>query len=116
MSRLAKRNKIGGFVINGAIRDMAAFAEDEFPVYACGVTHKGPYKDGPGEANVPISLGGMVIEPGDIMVGDEDGLVVVPLVQAENILALAKKQQKVEEEIMISIEDGTVDRTWSISY
>lgn len=112
MLRLAKRNEIGGFVINGAIRDTGAFAEDEFPVYACGVTHKGPYKDGPGEINVAISLNGMIINPGDIIVGDEDGLVVVPFEQAEEILSLAKKQQKNEESIMKSIEDGTVDRTW----
>ncbi|KHF39562.1 RraA family protein [Halalkalibacter okhensis] len=112
MLRLAKRNQIGGFVINGAIRDTAAFAEDDFPVYACGVNHKGPYKDGPGEINVPISLGGMMIKPGDIIVGDEDGLVAVPLENAEVVLALAKKQQKLEETIMQSIEDGTVDRTW----
>jgi RraA family protein len=112
MLRLAKRNKLGGFVINGAIRDTAAFAEDNFPVYACGVTHKGPYKDGPGEINVPISLDGMIINPGDIIVGDEDGLVVVPQEQADYILSLAKKQQKAEGAIMKSIVEGTVDRSW----
>ncbi|GAE25969.1 dimethylmenaquinone methyltransferase family protein [Halalkalibacter wakoensis JCM 9140] len=112
MLRLAKRNKIAGFVINGAIRDTGAFAQDDFPVYACGVTHKGPYKDGPGEINVPISLGGMTINAGDIIVGDEDGLVAVPLEKAEEILTLVKKQQKAEEEIMNSIEVGTVDRSW----
>lgn len=112
MLRLAKSNQIGGFVINGAIRDTAAFAEDEFPVYACGVTHKGPYKDGPGEINVTISLDGMIINPGDIIVGDEDGLVVVPLEKAESILHLAKKQQKVEESIMESIAHRTIDRSW----
>ncbi|MFE7060822.1 RraA family protein [Sutcliffiella sp. NPDC057660] len=112
MLRLAKRNRVGGFVINGAIRDSAAFASEHFPVYACGITHKGPYKDGPGEINVPISLDGMIVNPGDIVVGDEDGLVIVPLESAEEILKLAKKQQGAEEDIMNSIADGTVDRTW----
>ncbi|WP_209124020.1 RraA family protein [Alkalihalobacillus sp. BA299] len=112
MLRIAQKNQIAGFVINGAIRDIAAFQEDTFPVYACGVTHRGPYKDGPGEINVPISIGGMIIKPGDIVVGDEDGVVVVPLEDAENVLEKVKKQQKVEEEILASIANGTVDRSW----
>lgn len=112
MLRIAQKNKISGFIINGAIRDTVAFAEEEFPVYAAGVTHRGPYKDGPGEINVPISLSGMIVNPGDIMVGDEDGLVTVPLDRAEEILALAQKHQKMEEEIMKSIYEGTIDRSW----
>lgn len=112
MLRIAQKNKISGFIINGAIRDTAAFAEEEFPVYAAGVTHRGPYKDGPGEINVPISLSGMIVNPGDIVVGDEDGLVTVPLDRAEEILALAQKHQQMEEEIMRSINEGRIDRSW----
>ncbi len=112
MLRIAQKNHLGGFVIYGAIRDTAAFAEDEFPIYACGVTHRGPYKDGPGEINVPISLDGMIVKPGDIIVGDEDGIVAVPLEDAENILILAQKQRLVEEEILKSIDENTVDRSW----
>lgn len=112
MLRIAKKNQISGFVINGAIRDTAAFATGTFPVYAVGVTHRGPYKDGPGEINVPISLNGMVVNPGDIIVGDEDGLVVVPMEQANHILRLAKNHQKMEEEMMEAISQGTVDRSW----
>lgn len=112
MLRIAQKNQIAGFVINGAIRDVAAFEEDTFPVYACGVTHRGPYKDGPGEINVPISLGGMIIEPGDIMLGDEDGLVAIPYKEAAELLEKAKKQKLAEDKILASIEDGTVDRSW----
>lgn len=112
MMRLAQKKNISGFVINGAIRDSGAFSEDIFPVYAKGVTHKGPYKDGPGEINIPISIGGMLIESGDILVGDEDGLAVVPHEDAEDVLKLAKQQQQKEEAIFQSIEDGTVDRKW----
>jgi hypothetical protein len=50
-------------VVDGAIRDVAEIRSREFPVYARGVTHRGPYKDGPGEINVPISVGGMVVNP-----------------------------------------------------
>jgi len=87
--------KFGGIVINGAIRDSGWIRAQSFPVFAAGVSHRGPYKDGPGEINVPVSLGGMVIEPGDLIVGDDDGLVSVPFAQAEAICELsAAKQQK----------------------
>ncbi|MBM7649686.1 RraA family protein [Bacillus ectoiniformans] len=112
MQRIAKKKGIGGFVINGAIRDSLAFKNDTFPVFAKGVTHRGPYKDGPGEINVPISIGGMVIHPGDLIVGDEDGLVVVPIDEAEEVLKKAQKMARNEEKIFESIEKGTVDRTW----
>jgi RraA family protein len=112
MMRIAQRKGLAGFVINGAIRDTAAFMNDTFPVYAKGVTHRGPYKDGPGEINVPVSLGGMVVHPGDIIVGDEDGVVVVPLEQAEHILRLVQEQQVREIQILESISNGTIDREW----
>ncbi|MGG1254187.1 RraA family protein [Brevibacillus agri] len=112
MMRLAQKKGIAGFVIDGAIRDTEAFKNDVFPVYARGVTHRGPYKDGPGEINVPVSVGGMVVHPGDIIVGDDDGLAVVPAEQAEEVLRLVKEQQVKEEAILASIQDGTVDRRW----
>lgn len=112
MLRLAHKQGVAGFVIDGAIRDTAAFMNGTFPVYARGVTHRGPYKDGPGEINVPVSVGGMIVNPGDIIVGDEDGLIAIPLTEAEALLTLIRKQQKNEEAIFSSIEDETVDRTW----
>jgi RraA family protein len=64
---------MAGLVVDGAIRDVAEIRERDFPVYARGVTHRGPYKDGPGEINVTVSAGGMVVKPGDIVVGDQHG-------------------------------------------
>lgn len=112
MVRIAQKNGLAGFVIDGSIRDTAAIRNGAFPVYARGVTHRGPYKDGPGEINVPVSVGGLVVHPGDIVVGDDDGLVVVPAGSAEHILALANAHRAKEEVIMQSIEDGTIDRSW----
>lgn len=112
MLRLAQRKGVAGFVIDGSIRDTEAFKNDVFPVYARGVTHRGPYKDGPGEINVPISVGGMVVQPGDIIVGDDDGVAVVPAELAEEVLALVRAQQQREAAILQSIADGTVDRSW----
>ncbi len=112
MMRLAMRKGIAGFVIDGAIRDTAAFASDRFPVYARGITHRGPYKDGPGEINVPISLGGMVVHPGDIIVGDEDGIVAVPQGEARNLLVAIRAQQQHEETTLRAIAEGKVNRDW----
>ncbi|MDC3417579.1 RraA family protein [Aquibacillus salsiterrae] len=112
MLKLSEKKGIKGFVINGAIRDSAAFMAGDFPVYAKGVTHRGPYKDGPGEINVPVSLGGMVIHPGDLILGDEDGVVAIPFEYAEEVLIKVKQQEQKEKEIFQSIENGSVDRSW----
>lgn len=112
MLRLAEKRGVTGFVIDGAIRDTAAFAEGKFPVYAKGITHRGPYKDGPGEINVPVSIGGMIVHPGDIIVGDEDGLVSVSPKDAERLLTLIHQQQMHEKSILESIENGTISRDW----
>jgi len=108
----AKRRGVAGFVIDGAVRDTAVLAAGELPVYARGATHRGPYKDGPGEIGVPISVGGMTVLPGDIILGDEDGVLAIPQVEAEAILALAQVQQAREGAILKSIADGTIDRSW----
>ncbi|GAD24367.1 RraA family protein [Acidovorax sp. MR-S7] len=104
--------RLGGIVINGAIRDAGALRAGDFPVFAAGVTHRGPYKDGPGEINVPIAIDGMVIEPGDLVIGDEDGLLCVPCAQAANLLAAAQAKQEVEARMVAGIADGSYDRSW----
>ena len=103
---------LGGIVINGAIRDAAALRAGSFPVFAAGVTHRGPYKDGPGEINVPIAIDGMVIEPGDLVIGDDDGLLCVPYAEAANLLAAAQAKQEVEARMVAGIADGSYDRSW----
>ena len=85
MVAYAIKKGVAGIVINGAIRDAASIGAGEFPVFAAGITHRGPYKDGPGEVNVSIALAGMVIEPGDLVIGDEDGLLCVPFDQVAEV-------------------------------
>jgi regulator of RNase E activity RraA len=99
-------------VIWGAIRDSAEIGAGSYPVFAAGVTHRGPYKNGPGEINVPVVIGGMAVNPGDIIVGDADGLVAIPLELADKILASAKAILAKETSMMKQIQDGTVDRAW----
>jgi RraA family protein len=112
MKNIAQWRKAEGYVIDGAIRDVAAFAADDFPCYARAAIHRGPYKNGPGEINVPVAIGGMTVNPGDIIVGDADGLVAVPQDMAERILASAKSILEKETKAMKEIVAGTVDRAW----
>ena len=112
MSSLAAKRGLAGMVIDGAIRDSSELGQNRFPVYARGVTHRGPYKNGPGEINVPVSIGGMVVSPGDIVVGDSDGLVAISLADAPTVIKLAKAKAKEEAAILANIAKGKADRRW----
>jgi regulator of RNase E activity RraA len=87
---------VAGFIIDGAIRDVAAIRASDLPCYARGVTHKGPYKFGPGALNVPVSIGGLVINPGDLIVGDEDGIVALAPAVAAQLLPGVRAQEENE--------------------
>lgn len=103
---------VAGFVLNGAIRDSAAIAERGLPVFACGVTHRGPYRTGPGEIGFPIALDGMPIAPGDLILGDADGVVCVPCADAATVLEGARKKKAAEDRQMRDTLAGTLDRSW----
>ncbi|MDQ8729614.1 RraA family protein [Bradyrhizobium sp. LHD-71] len=108
----AEHRGIAGLVLNGAIRDYDTIHAGSFPVFAAGITHRGPYKDGPGEINVPIAIDGMVIEAGDLIIGDGDGLLCVPYAQAEDIYKAAKAKNDAELKQIAAIRSGTSDRAW----
>jgi regulator of RNase E activity RraA len=112
MLAYAVKKGVAGFVLDGAIRDADAFLAANLPVFAAGVTHRGPYKDGPGEINVPIAIDGMVIEPGDLVLGDSDGVLAVPIDAAEEVYARTVAKQEAEARQMAAIEAGTNDRSW----
>ncbi|GGE49656.1 hypothetical protein GCM10007276_28500 [Agaricicola taiwanensis] len=106
MLNIAIERKLAGLVIDGAIRDVATIRQTDLPCYARGITHRGPYKDGPGEINVPACVGGMVIEPGDIVVGDDDGVVAFPQSSAASLLEAVRAQENREADIIQSIREG----------
>lgn len=108
----AMKRGLAGIVIYGAVRDSAWIHEHDFPVFAAGVSHRGPYKDGPGEINVPIAIEGMVIAPGDLVIGDDDGLLCVPYDEVEAVYAAADAKHKAETKQMAAIHDGKNDRSW----
>lgn len=109
----AQHRGIAGVVVDGAVRDSYAIWDMNISVYAAGVTPKGPYKDGPGEINVPISCGGITVNPGDIIVGDSDGIVVIDPHDAPALLETVKAFKNKEEMILKAIrEEGSWDRSW----
>jgi RraA family protein len=112
MTTFAITRGIAGFVINGAIRDIDVIGSGDFPVYAAGITHRGPYKDGPGEINVPIAIAGMVINPGDLILGDADGMLCVPMAHADTILAAARQKVTAEQTTLADIAAGRLDTSW----
>ncbi|MCL2368491.1 MAG: RraA family protein [Oscillospiraceae bacterium] len=112
MYTYAKQKGIVGFVVDGCIRDVDSLEALAFPVYARGVQPKGPYKNGPGEVNVPISCGGIVVHPGDIVYGDADGVVVIREADAPALIELSRKHVAMEEGIFEGIRTGTINREW----
>jgi regulator of RNase E activity RraA len=100
------------FVIDGAIRDVDAFEDHKFPCWARGVNLRGPYKDGPGSINVPITVGGMLVNPGDIVLGDSDGVVAVPSSEALVLAQAAKEKVLAEQQMIADIKTGTYNSDW----
>lgn len=113
MKDIAEHRGVAGFVIDGAIRDVAAFRASDFPCFARGVIHRGPYKNGPGIINVPVSIGGAVISPGDIVVGDEDGVVSFPPSMAETLIAAVRAQVAREEDTLKAIREGRYESAYT---
>jgi RraA family protein len=112
MHAYAEKKGVAGIVLHGAIRDSAYMRASKFPIFAAGVTHRGPYKDGPGEINVPIAIEGMVIQPGDLILGDDDGVVCVPFDVCERVYAATKAKHEAETKQMENILAGNNDRAW----
>jgi RraA family protein len=108
----AQRRGIAGLIIDGAVRDSAAIKKMNISVYAAGITPNGPYKEGPGEINVPVALGGIVVKPGDILVGDADSVVVIDPWEAAAIMEKAKDVAVKEGKIMKAIEANEWDTSW----
>ena len=106
MLAYAQQKKIGGFIVDGAVRDIDDINGSNIPVFAKSATPLGPYQVGPGEVNVPIVCGGQVIMPGDILVGDADGVVVIPQDSARELLIAARKNLENEQIDMDRMKQG----------
>jgi regulator of RNase E activity RraA len=112
MFSYGKFKKVAGFVLDGPVRDVDVLQTLRIPVYATGCTPGGPFKQGPGEINVPIACGNVHVNPGDLVLGDSDGIIVIPCADAA---ALLEKATKFSANDRAKIEDalkGTLDRSW----
>jgi 4-hydroxy-4-methyl-2-oxoglutarate aldolase len=107
----AKSRQIAGLVINGGVRDIAALRVWKFPVFARDVSMKATTKQIRGLINQPVVCGGVVINPGDLIMGDDDGVVAVPHSVIKDVLARATEREKTEESIMERLRKGdfTID-------
>ena len=107
MSATAAQLKgLAGCVTNAGVRDVDELLEIGFPVFAAGVGIGGNVKLHPGWMGLPVSIGGVTVQPGDFVIGDSDGVVVVPARRAGEICARAAEQQAKEDEIMRRIRTG----------
>jgi RraA family protein len=107
LSAIAISRGVVGVVVDGAIRDAAIVAAGDFPVFARGVCMRGPMRAGPGMVNVPVVIGGMIVTPGDIVVGDADGVIAFEQALAPALLEAVTKLEAFEAGILASILAGT---------
>ena len=109
----ARHRGIGGFVVDGLIRDLPGIlALGDLPVFARGVSPIGPLHRGPGEVNFPVSVGGIVINPGDLVVGDDNGVVVVPRSSCAELLARLEEQSEGEAGYVRAVAEGRFSNAW----
>jgi RraA family protein len=108
----ARHRGIGGFVVDGLIRDLEGILEVGLPVFARGVTPIGPLHRGPGEINYPIQCGGIVVHPGDIVVGDANGVSIVPQEVAADVLMQLHSRRQGEREYLAAVQRGEFSNEW----
>lgn len=112
MGQYATSRGVAALVVDGAVRDRSDLDTLAPPTFARALSHLGPYKDGPGELRGPVSIGGLAVADGDLVLGDEDGIAVVPRARAQEILALAEAKAAAERDEAAAIAAGTWDRSW----
>jgi RraA family protein len=109
----ARHRRIAGFVVDGLVRDLPGIlALTDLPVFARGITPIGPLHRGPGEINYPISCGGIVVHPGDVIVGDLNGVVVVPREFAPELLGRLTERSAVEADYTAAVARGEFSNVW----
>ncbi len=112
ISNKARHRGIAGIVVDGLVRDIDGIREARIPVFARGVTPVGPLHRGPGEVNFPIQCGGIVVSPGDVIFADSNGVVVVPLEIAAELLKRCQEKTANEESYVASVKRGKFSNVW----
>jgi len=104
--------KIAGMVVDGPIRDIDTVGEYDCSIYANGFCPGGPYKEGPGEVNVPVACGGVSVNPGDIILGDADGVIVIPRNDAAGLLPACQEFATKDHAKTEAAKTGATNRDW----
>jgi regulator of RNase E activity RraA len=112
MAEYAATRGIAGLVVDGAVRDRSSLSAGRIPVFARGFSHLGPYKSGPGEIHGPVSIGGVAVHDGDLVLGDADGVAVIPRDRAQSALEAAEQVVAKEADQRRDIQAGRWDRSW----
>ncbi|HVS36428.1 MAG TPA: hypothetical protein VMS17_12755 [Gemmataceae bacterium] len=112
ISTKAKHLKIAGFVVDGLVRDLPDIIDLDYPVFARGTTPVGPLHRGPGEVNFPICCGGVVVNPGDIVVADAAGVVVVPKEIAAELLERLQRHEQANAAYLAAVKRGDFSNAW----
>jgi regulator of RNase E activity RraA len=108
----AQAAKLGGFVVDAACRDWNEIAARDFPAFACGANPCGPTKGLAGRLGIPVSVGGTSVSPGDLVVGDADGVVVIPRLQVEAVVTAAEDKLAAERQRLQEISEGLLVSPW----
>ncbi len=103
---MAKNKGVAAFVTDGMLRDYDAILDVGLPVYCAGLTPNSPARTGPGSVNLPLSIGGLQIEPGDILAGDRDGVIVIPRARTEEVEASLPALLAAEQALLSKVELG----------
>jgi 4-hydroxy-4-methyl-2-oxoglutarate aldolase len=106
MAVAAQHRGIAGLVIDGGVRDTAALRERDFPVWAVGVSVHGTVKQQPGQVNEPVAVGGVVVNPGDYVLADDDGVVAIAAAEVTGVLVAAEARSEREAGIMAALAEG----------
>jgi regulator of RNase E activity RraA len=117
MMTYASKKGIAGWVVNGALRDLGGIKACPIPIYGKCITPRGPYKNGPGEINVPVCCGGVAVLPGDIVVGDEDGVVFIrkddaPYIIEKAIKKFASETNKLKRYAEVGLQGDQHETQW----
>ncbi|MGQ0574887.1 MAG: RraA family protein [Pseudonocardia sp.] len=112
ISTKARHRGIAGFVVDGLIRDLPDIRPLDFPVYARGTTPMGPLHRGPGEINFPVACGGVVVNPGDVIVADDAGVVVVPQGIAKDLLERLRAKAEAGAAYIDAVQRGEFSNAW----
>ncbi|BDR60562.1 RraA family protein [Lactobacillus xylocopicola] len=112
MTWLRDQRHVAGVVVDGPMRDIDSLRNWDLPIYAVSTTPNGPYKEGPGEINVPVSCGGIAVNPGDLILGDGDGVIKIARAEAATLLARAQAFHQKDDAKAASYHEGTGDLAW----